>query len=167
MQSVALRALVERHQQLHTRGVDEGQGAQIEDQALGALDAIKRGAQRLDGDKVELAAGLHDRDSIAPLHFDGERLGAGDLDRASGSGSMPAVGRRTPRLRPVGLATCDTALSRSKTHQNHFTSGSSDSPRFRGFLRNRITARRDIGEGNVPKPHQIHFDSPARRCEIG
>ena len=42
LQSVALRALVERHQQLHTRGVDEGQAAQIEDQALGALDALER-----------------------------------------------------------------------------------------------------------------------------
>ena len=77
---------------MQTRGVHKGQAAQIEDQALGALDAIQRGAQRLDGDKVELAAGLHDRDSIAPLHFDGERLGIGDLDRPSGSRAMPAFG---------------------------------------------------------------------------
>ncbi|MGZ6636896.1 MAG: hypothetical protein ACXVII_28750, partial [Solirubrobacteraceae bacterium] len=66
--------------------------AQIEDQALGAPDAIHRGAQRLDGGKVELAAGLHDRESLPPLHFDGERLGAGDLDPPGGSGAMPAVG---------------------------------------------------------------------------
>jgi hypothetical protein len=92
MHSVALRALVERHEQVETRGVHEGQAAQIEDQALGALDVIQRGAQHLDGDKVELAAGLHDRDSVALLHFDGERLGAGDLDCPSGSRAMPAVG---------------------------------------------------------------------------
>ncbi|HEX5852590.1 MAG TPA: hypothetical protein VFY36_05815 [Solirubrobacteraceae bacterium] len=90
LHSVALRALVERHQQLQTRGVDEGQAAQIEDQAVRALDAIQRVAQRLDAD--ELAAGLHDRHSTLPLHFDGERLRAGDLDRASGSGAMRAVG---------------------------------------------------------------------------
>ena len=83
---------MERHEQLQTRGVDEGQAAQIEHQALGVVDAIQRGAQRLDRDKVELAAGLHDRDGMAPLHFDGERLGAGDRDRASGSAVMPAVG---------------------------------------------------------------------------
>jgi hypothetical protein len=92
MQPVALSALVERHQQLQTRGVHEGQAAQIEDQALGALDVIQRGAQHLDGDKVELAAGLHDGHTVAPLRFDGERLGAGDLDRLSGSRAMPAVG---------------------------------------------------------------------------
>ena len=69
------------------RGVHEGGSHQA-----GVVDAIQRGAQRLDRDKVELAAGLHDRDGIAPLHFDGERLGAGDRDRASGSAVMPAVG---------------------------------------------------------------------------
>jgi hypothetical protein len=122
MHSVALRALVKRNQQLQTRGVDKGQAAQIEDQALGAPDAIQRGTQRLDGDNVELAARLHDRASIAPLHFDGERLGAGDLDRPSGSRAMPAVGWPATRLQSVSLATGNPALSHSKAHQNPFAS---------------------------------------------
>jgi hypothetical protein len=92
LHSVALRAPVERHEQVQTRGVHEGEAAQIEDQAVRALDAIQRVAQRLDGDQVEFAAGLHDRHSTLPLYFDGERLGGGDLDRAGGSGAMPAVG---------------------------------------------------------------------------
>ena len=36
--------------------------------------------------------GLYDRDAIAPLHFDGEGLGAGDLNPPSGSRAMRAVG---------------------------------------------------------------------------
>ena len=75
LESVALRALVERDQQAQTRGVQEGQAAQIEHQAPGILDSIQRGAQRLDGGKVEFAVGLHDRDIVAPLHVDRERLG--------------------------------------------------------------------------------------------
>ena len=37
--------------------------------------------QRLNGGKVEFAVGLHDRDVVAPLHVDRERLGA--LDAAA------------------------------------------------------------------------------------
>ena len=92
LESVALRALVERDQQAQTRGVDEGQAAQIEHQAPGILDSIQRGAQRLNGGKVEFAAGPHDRDIVAPLHVDRERLRASQLDRRRGSRATRAVG---------------------------------------------------------------------------
>ena len=65
LESLALRALVQRHEQVQTGGVEEGQAAQIEHHAPGILDVVQGGAQRLDRGKVELAAGLHDRDVIA------------------------------------------------------------------------------------------------------
>ena len=99
---------------MQTRGVDEGQAAQIEHQAPGALDAIQRGAQRLDGGEVELAAGLHDRDIVAPLHVDGERLRAGDLDRPSDPvRCRPSDDARLVCM-PVSLATRDPALRVAK-----------------------------------------------------
>ena len=88
---VALRSLVEREQQAHAGGVDEGQAAQIEHQPRADLEAVQRGAQgfgdgdvesgpqRLDRGHVELAAGLHDRDVIAALHLNRERLEIGHL----------------------------------------------------------------------------------------
>ena len=82
LESVALRALVERDQQVQTRGVDEGQAAQIEHQAPGILDSIQRGAQRLNGGKVEFAVGLHDRDIVAPLHVDARTAAGEPLDAA-------------------------------------------------------------------------------------
>ena len=90
LKSVALCALMERHQQVQTRGVDEGQAAQIEHQAPRGLDPVERGAQRFDGGEVEFAVGPHDRDIVASLHVDGERLGAGHVDRRS------RPGRRAP-----------------------------------------------------------------------
>ena len=99
-----LRTPVERHQQVQTGGADEGQPAQIEHQARGTVHAAQRGAQRfgdggvnrggqrLDGGEVELAAGLHDRHMIAPLHLDGERLVLGGLGGSSCQGGTRAVG---------------------------------------------------------------------------
>ncbi len=74
---------MERHQQVKTRGVDEGQAAQIENQAPGMLDPVQRGTQPFNGGKVEFAVGLHDRDIVAPLDVDNERLGSSDLARRS------------------------------------------------------------------------------------
>lgn len=80
---------------MQSGGVDEGQAAQIEYQARGGHEVVQRGAQRLsdgnveagaqclDGGDVELAAGLHDRDVIAPPHFDSEGLEIGRLGWSS------------------------------------------------------------------------------------
>jgi hypothetical protein len=81
LETVALRAPVERYQQTQTRGVHEGQPAQIEYQAPGILDSIQRGMQHRNGGKVELAVGSHDRDVVASLHVDSKRLGATPFDR--------------------------------------------------------------------------------------
>ena len=81
LESVALRALVERDQQVQTRGVHEGQAAQIEHQAPGVLDSIQCGAQCRNGGKVELAVGLHDRGIVAPPDLDRERLRASQFKR--------------------------------------------------------------------------------------
>jgi hypothetical protein len=83
LKCVALGTAVKRHQQMQACGVDERQAPQIEHDAPGTLDAVKRGAQRLSGGKVELAAGLHDRDIIAPLYFDREWLETGRLARGA------------------------------------------------------------------------------------
>jgi hypothetical protein len=84
LEPVALRTLVECHEKVQTVGVDERQAAEIEHQARASLEATQRGAQRVsdggveraaqrfDGGEVDLAAGLHDRDVVAPLDLDGE-----------------------------------------------------------------------------------------------
>ena len=83
LEAVALRALVERDQQAQTRGVEKGEAAQIEHQAPDSLDFIQRGEQCLSGGEVEFAVGLHDRDVVAPLHVDRERLGTSQLEGRS------------------------------------------------------------------------------------
>jgi hypothetical protein len=68
---------------MQARGVDERQAAQIEHDGPGTLDAVQRGAQRLGGGKVEVAAGLHDRNTVTPVYFDREWLETGRLARGA------------------------------------------------------------------------------------
>jgi len=74
LEPLALRALVERDEQMQARRVDEGQLAQIEQQAWVA-DAVQYALQRLRGREVQLAAWPHDRHVIVVLDLDVERLG--------------------------------------------------------------------------------------------